>query len=85
MVVSIAGSNTEALGAVMVNVRLHDSKTGLHIANSCQDIFFLHERGQKMGIYILFLGAGSSLGPLAAGYIAGGKPNSITGWTNTSL
>ena len=30
-----------------------------------------------MGIYILFLGAGSSLGPLCAGYIAEGQAHAL--------
>ena len=74
VVISIAGAKTEALGAVMVNVRLRILSfllAGLLIP--CQDIFFLHEHGQKMGIYIVFLGAGSSLGPLCAGYIVNGR------------
>ncbi|KAL6241644.1 hypothetical protein RBB50_011426 [Rhinocladiella similis] len=33
------------------------------------DLFFLHERGAKMGIYLVFLSLGSSIGPLCGGFI----------------
>lgn len=38
-----------------------------------QDLFFLHERGSKMGVYIVFLAWGNSLGPLAGGFFIAGK------------
>jgi len=34
-----------------------------------KDLFFLHERGRQMGIFILFLGAGGSLGFVLSGFI----------------
>ncbi|KAJ9626697.1 hypothetical protein H2204_009967 [Knufia peltigerae] len=36
------------------------------------DIFYLHERGAKMGVYLLFITSGNSLGPLVAGFITEG-------------
>lgn len=41
-----------------------------------QDIFYLHERGAKMGVYLLFITSGNSLGPLVAGFITEGKERS---------
>ena len=32
------------------------------------DLFFLHERGWWMGVYVLFLNLGASLGSLIAGF-----------------
>ncbi|KAH8691667.1 major facilitator superfamily domain-containing protein [Talaromyces proteolyticus] len=34
-----------------------------------KDIYFLHERGEKMGYYIFSIASGSSIGPLCGGYI----------------
>ncbi|KAH8702210.1 major facilitator superfamily domain-containing protein [Talaromyces proteolyticus] len=33
------------------------------------DLFFLHERGFQIGIYIIFLSCGNSVGPLLAGFV----------------
>ncbi|KAJ9614977.1 hypothetical protein H2200_001051 [Cladophialophora chaetospira] len=36
------------------------------------DIFYLHERGSKTGLYIMFIYSGNSIGPLVAGFIVQG-------------
>ncbi|KAF7560197.1 hypothetical protein G7046_g3956 [Stylonectria norvegica] len=36
---------------------------------ACVDLYFLHERGSKMALYMISLAFGSSLGPLCGGYI----------------
>jgi MFS family permease len=33
------------------------------------DLFFLHERGWWMGVYVIFLNTGSSLGSLITGFV----------------
>lgn len=40
---------------------------------SITDIFFLHEHGRRLSIYLFALYAGSYLGPIAAGYIYDGQ------------
>ncbi|EEB08962.1 membrane transporter [Schizosaccharomyces japonicus yFS275] len=47
---------------------------------SLSDIFFEHERGIKIGVYILSTSIGTYLGPLAAGYIAAGQGWRWIGW-----
>lgn len=42
---------------------------------SITDIFFLHEHGRRLSIYIFAMYAGSYLGPIAAGYITTGQGN----------
>lgn len=37
---------------------------------STTDIFFLHQRGTRLALYIFAIYAGSYLGPVASGYIA---------------
>jgi MFS family permease len=39
------------------------------VANSLIDVFFAHERGTRLASFALALGAGSFMGPVAAGYI----------------
>lgn len=42
---------------------------------SITDIFYLHEHGRRLSIYLFALYAGSYLGPVAAGYIYEGQHN----------
>ncbi|KEF51967.1 uncharacterized protein A1O9_11957 [Exophiala aquamarina CBS 119918] len=47
------------------------------------DLFFLHERGSKMGVYIIALYFGNSMGPLITGFIVQGESNATSpcvGW-----
>jgi len=45
---------------------------------SLSDLFFQHQRGAVLGLYILATSIGTFLGPLIAGYIAG--PSDSNGW-----
>jgi MFS family permease len=65
------GSCTEALGAVVVNVSIF-ALNPWQRADFHQDLFFLHERGSKMGAYIVALYFGNSMGPLLTGFIVQG-------------
>ncbi|CAA22200.1 transmembrane transporter [Schizosaccharomyces pombe] len=47
---------------------------------SVSEVFFEHERGIKIGIYILSTSVGTYLGPLAAGYIASSQGWRWIGW-----
>lgn len=39
------------------------------VAVSIADVFFVHERGSKIGLYVLGLNIGSNIGPICSGYI----------------
>jgi MFS family permease len=41
-------------------------------ASIVNDLYFLHERGAKMGIYMNFISGGNTLGPLICGFIVTG-------------
>ncbi|KAK1829933.1 protein HOL1 [Podospora conica] len=41
-------------------------------ASIVNDLYFLHERGAKMGIYMNFIAGGNTLGPLLCGFIVTG-------------
>lgn len=69
IVAAFAGSSTEALGAAIVSVSVSSLKPSPSELTGFQDIFYLHERGMKMGIYIIFLYCGNSVGSLLAGFI----------------
>jgi len=61
----------ELLGDFMQHVS-HEAKLLLleiSIANPSIDVFFAHERGTRLASFALALGAGSFMGPVAAGYI----------------
>jgi hypothetical protein len=75
----IAGGSTEAIGGAIVNVS--HIFCGLSAFGSqliLQDIFFLHQRGTKMSIYILSLALANSLAPLICGYIIQGMSFVLT-------
>lgn len=68
------------LGGIQTNVQVYDVVnilTGFGAAPvdslveiSTTDIFFAHERGTRLSCFAFALGAGSYLGPVAAGYIS---------------
>jgi MFS family permease len=39
------------------------------------DLYFLHERGAKIGLYTFAIGGGSALGGVFAGLVANANPN----------
>ena len=41
-------------------------------ASIVNDLFFLHERGSKMGVYMNFIAGGNTIGPLICGFIITG-------------
>jgi len=43
-------------------------------ADQCQDLYFLHERGSKMGIYMNAISGGNTIGPLICGFVVQGSP-----------
>ncbi|KAJ4253434.1 hypothetical protein NW762_010592 [Fusarium torreyae] len=43
------------------------------------DIFYLHERGAMMSIYVIFISSGSAVGPLIGGFMV---ENGSQGWRN---
>lgn len=81
---AFAGGATEALGAAIVNVCMIlfplAQKRALRKIQTCdeelirlKDLFFLHERGSKMGYYIVAISWGSNIGPLCGGFIIGSR------------
>jgi MFS family permease len=68
---SFGGASTETLVAATVNVRLVLSRHRLYQGHlqGAQDLFFLHERGAKMGSYIVAISWGSTFGPLCGGFM----------------
>ncbi|XWX01758.1 hypothetical protein V2A60_009787 [Cordyceps javanica] len=51
------------------------------VQHSLSDIFFEHQRGSVMGLYVLALSGGTFMGPLAAGLIASRRGWRAIGWT----
>ena len=58
------------LGATIVGA-FAGASTETLVAATVNDIFFLHERGAKMGYYIVAISWGSNVGPLCGGFIIG--------------
>ncbi|KAF2722577.1 MFS general substrate transporter [Polychaeton citri CBS 116435] len=52
---------------------------------SLSDLFFQHQRGSVLGIYILATSVGTFLGPLIAGYIGSGIGWRWVGWTSVII
>lgn len=50
------------------------------VQHSLADIFFEHQRGSAMGLYVLALSGGTFMGPLAAGLIASSHEWRLIGW-----
>lgn len=48
------------------------SSTEALAASMVNDLFFLHERGAKMGLYMNFIAGGNTLGPLVCGFVITG-------------
>ena len=63
------GGASEALGAAIINGELEIFAEYLLHVLSPVDLYFLHERGAMMGVYVIFLCWGSSFGPLVGGYM----------------
>ncbi|KAK4231129.1 protein HOL1 [Podospora fimiseda] len=38
-------------------------------ASIVNDLYFLHERGSKMGLYMIFISGGNTIGPLVCGFV----------------
>lgn len=75
-IVGLSGGGAECLVAVMVNVSFailvvfnHSIPWLSPKLSWKQDMFFLHERGGKMGYYMIANSWGSTLGPLCGGFI----------------
>ncbi|EFX02135.1 aldehyde dehydrogenase [Grosmannia clavigera kw1407] len=51
------------------------------------DMFFLHERGAMMAIYVIFISCGSAVGPLIAGFVVQDSPGTWRDyeWVSASL
>lgn len=72
IIAAFAGSSTEALGAAIVNVS-RSRRSGPEVGpDRYQDLYFLHERGSKMGIYMNSISGGNTIGPLICGFIIQG-------------
>ncbi|OQO00071.1 hypothetical protein B0A48_14274 [Cryoendolithus antarcticus] len=52
---------------------------------SLSDLFFQHQRGSVLGVYILATSIGTFLGPLIAGYISSNVGWRWIGWTSTII
>lgn len=50
------------------------------VQHSLADIFYEHQRGNAMGLYVLALSGGTFMGPLAAGLIASARGWRAIGW-----
>ncbi len=68
-------SNVASLYVYNVIAGIGCSPADSLIQISITDIFFLHEQGRRLSIYLFSLYAGAYLGPVAAGYIAEGQGN----------
>ncbi|KAI4854085.1 MFS general substrate transporter [Aureobasidium sp. EXF-8845] len=69
---SATSKSFDSLLAARVVAAFAGSSTEALGAAIVNDLFFLHERGAQMGIYIVFLAWGNSLGPLCGGFITSG-------------
>ena len=76
---AFGGGSTEALGGAVVKVSLthEDNLCRIDCLLPAQDVFFLHERAAKMGLYVLLMSWGSAIGPLCGGFIAEGSLNPV--------
>ncbi|KAK4942089.1 hypothetical protein LTR10_018125 [Elasticomyces elasticus] len=72
MVGSAVSKDFHTLLACRILVSGGGSATEALGAAIINDIFFLHERGSKMGLYIIFLYGGNSLMPLISGFVIDG-------------
>ncbi|KAJ3493982.1 hypothetical protein NLG97_g4378 [Lecanicillium saksenae] len=54
------------------------------VQHSLADIFYEHQRGHAMGLYVLALSGGTFMGPMAAGLIASARGWRAIGWIGAS-
>ncbi|KAK5046000.1 hypothetical protein LTR84_008787 [Exophiala bonariae] len=69
MVGSAISKSYQLLLACRIIVAAGGSSTEALGAAIINDIFYLHERGSKMGLYIIFLYGGNSVMPLISGFV----------------
>lgn len=65
---SAAATSYQTLFAARVISALAGGSTEALGAAIVNDLFFLHERGAKMGIYMVALSTGNAIGPLISGF-----------------
>ncbi|KAK1757810.1 protein HOL1 [Echria macrotheca] len=65
---AVAGSFNSLLWSNIIAAFAGSSTEALG-ASIVNDLYFLHERGAKMGIYMNFISGGNSIGPLICGFI----------------
>ncbi|KAK0734733.1 major facilitator superfamily domain-containing protein [Lasiosphaeria miniovina] len=65
---ALAGSFRSLLWSNIVGAFAGASTEALG-ASIVNDLFFLHERGAKMGLYMNFISGGNTLGPLVCGFV----------------
>lgn len=68
---AVAGSFNSLLWSSIIAAFAGSSTEALG-ASMVNDLYFLHERGAKMGIYMNFIAGGNTLGPLICGFVVTG-------------
>lgn len=68
---AVAGSFESLLWSHVVAAFAGSSTEALG-ASTVNDLYFLHERGAKMGLYMNFISGGNTLGPLVCGFVITG-------------
>jgi MFS family permease len=68
---AVAGSFESLLWSNIVAAFAGSSTEALG-ASIVNDLYFLHERGAKMGVYMNFISGGNTLGPLVCGFVITG-------------
>lgn len=76
--------NTGVLVVSHVFLGVAESCAEAMVQHSLADIFYEHQRGHAMGLYVLALSGGTFMGPLAAGLIASARGWRAIGWIGAS-
>ncbi|EGX88544.1 Major facilitator superfamily transporter [Cordyceps militaris CM01] len=91
LVAGIAGCvmfvRVQRLGLLIVShlfLGVAESCAEAMVQHSLSDIFFEHQRGSAMGLYVLALSGGTFMGPLAAGLIASSRGWRAIGWAGAA-